>query len=48
MLKHEVMSILPLVRDATAISDELSKSCSFEIVIVSAIARGLTEGRNEV
>jgi len=47
-LKHEVLSILPLVRDATAIAEDLSKGYKFEVVIVSPLARGLSEGRNEV
>ncbi|KAF6041292.1 hypothetical protein EB796_000454 [Bugula neritina] len=47
-LKHEVLSILPLVRDATAIAEDLSKGYKFEVVIVSPLARGLSEGRNEI
>ncbi|XP_067932196.1 kinesin-like protein KIF28P [Watersipora subatra] len=47
-LKHEVLTIIPLVRDANAISSELFKHCKFEQLLVSALSRGLLEGRTEV
>jgi len=47
-LKQEVLMMMPLVRDANAIATELKRNCKVEIVLVSALAKGKTEGRTEV
>ena len=40
--------MIPAVEEANAISEELDKKVKFEIVVISAKARGLQTGRTEV
>ena len=40
--------MIPALEEANAISEELDKKVKFEIVVLSAKARGLTSGRTEV
>ena len=47
-LKQEVLQIIPLVREANDISEELEKNCTFHEMLVSALTRGLYEGRTKV
>ena len=43
------MSIMQLVQDVNAIAEDMGKQVTFNIVLVSAAARGLEEGgRTEV
>ena len=40
--------MIPGIEEANAISEELDKKVKFEIVVMSAKARGLASGRTEV
>lgn len=48
LLKQSVISVMKEVTEANIIADEFNKDCHFDIVLVSALARGLDEGRTEV
>mgnify|MGYP001795501213 FL=1 len=43
-----MISVMKEVTEANIIADEFNKDCHFDIVLVSALARGLDEGRTEV
>lgn len=47
LLREDLADLMPMVNEANAISEELDKKVSFEVVVVSAKARGLPEGRPE-
>lgn len=47
LLREDLADLMPMVNEANAISQELDKKVSFEVVVVSAKARGLPEGRPE-
>eukprot|EP00048_Salpingoeca_helianthica_P001914 m.52729 g.52729 ORF g.52729 m.52729 type:complete len:981 (-) comp11792_c0_seq1:836-3778(-) len=48
LLQEELISILPHVNEANAISEEIDAKKSFEIVLISAAARGLRDGPTQV
>ncbi|XP_006815172.1 kinesin-like protein KIF28 [Saccoglossus kowalevskii] len=48
LLQEDLVDMLPAVEEANAISEELDRKVKFEIVVISAKARGLTSGRTEV
>lgn len=48
VLQEEIISLLPHVNEANAISDELGKSMFFELVLISAAARGEKNGKTKV
>lgn len=48
ILEEDLIKILPQVYQANAMSDELKKNTSHEIMLVAPQARGLKEGRTEV
>lgn len=47
LLREDLADLMPMVNEANAISQELDKKASFEVVVVSAKARGLPDGRPE-
>lgn len=47
LLREDLADLMPMVNEANAISQELDKKVSFEVTVVSAKARGLSEGRPE-
>ncbi|XP_077993433.1 kinesin-like protein KIF28 [Glandiceps talaboti] len=48
LLQEDLVDMLPAVEEANAISEELDKKITFEIVVISPKARGLASGRTEV
>ncbi|XP_063685490.1 kinesin-like protein KIF28P [Bolinopsis microptera] len=48
LLQEDLISLMPMVNEANAISVELDKKKLFEIVLVAPQARGLSKGRTEV
>ncbi|XP_033624378.1 kinesin-like protein KIF28P [Asterias rubens] len=48
LLQEDLVELIPAVEEANAISEELDQKCKFEIVVMSAKARGLAHGRTEV
>ena len=48
LLQEDLISLMPMVNEANAISVELDKKKLFEIALVSPQARGLSKGRTEV
>ena len=48
LLQEDLVEMIPALEEANAISEELDKKVKFEIVVLSAKARGLTSGRTEV
>lgn len=48
LLQEDLVEMIPGIEEANAISEELDKKVKFEIVVMSAKARGLTSGRTEV
>lgn len=42
IIQEQVLEILPMVSEVNAISEELEKYRSFEVVLLSAAARGST------
>ncbi|KAK3697535.1 hypothetical protein QZH41_019774, partial [Actinostola sp. cb2023] len=47
LLQEDLVDLVPMVEEANAISMELDRKVSFEVVVMSAKARGLNEGRAE-
>ena len=47
-LQEAVLSVMPLVSGANDMAEDIQKPVKFEIVLVSAEARGLEDGRTEV
>ena len=48
LLQEDLISVMPMVNEANAISEELDKKKTFEIALVSPQARGMSKGRTEV
>ncbi|XP_072032274.1 LOW QUALITY PROTEIN: kinesin-like protein KIF28P [Amphiura filiformis] len=48
LLQEDLVEMIPALEEANAISEELDKKVKFEIVVMSAKARGLASGRTEV
>eukprot|EP01135_Chromosphaera_perkinsii_P006545 Nk52_evm17s539 gene=Nk52_evmTU17s539 len=48
LLQEDLITLMPMVNEANAMSEELNKKVYFEIVLMSPAARGLTEGRTEI
>jgi hypothetical protein len=48
ILQDDLVSLMPHVNEANAMSEELNKKAYFEIILVSAAARGLKSGLTEV
>ena len=48
MLQQEVMSLMQLTQDVNAMAEDMDRCSMFEIMLVSAEARGLETGRTEV
>ena len=48
LLQEDLISLMPMVNEANAISLELDKKKLFDIALVSPQARGLSKGRTEV
>lgn len=48
VLQEEVVQLLPMVNEANAMSDELTKKVQFELALISPQARGLKDGKTEV
>ena len=48
LLQEDLISLMPMVNEANAISEELDKKKSFEIALVSPQARGMSSGRTIV
>eukprot|EP00911_Craspedida_sp_UC1_P002218 UC1_evm1s1692 len=48
LIQEELIALMPHVNEANAMAQELRKSKIFEIVLVSAQARGLKSGRPEI
>lgn len=48
VLQEEVVQLLPMVNEANAMSEELTKNVTFELALISPQARGLKEGKTEV
>jgi hypothetical protein len=48
LLRDDLVSLVPMVHEANAMSEELNKKVHFEITLVSPQARGQKDGRTEV
>ncbi|XP_064648285.1 kinesin-like protein KIF28P isoform X2 [Lineus longissimus] len=48
LLQEDLVTILPMLNEANAMSEELDKKVKFECALISPQARGLREGRTEV
>ncbi|EDO42435.1 predicted protein, partial [Nematostella vectensis] len=48
LLQEDLIQLVPMVNEATAMAEELGKKVRFEVMLVSPQARGLKEGRTEV
>ncbi|KXJ25651.1 Kinesin-like protein KIF1A [Exaiptasia diaphana] len=47
LLQEDLVDLVPMVEEANAISMELDRKVSFEVVVMTAKARGLSEGKSE-
>ena len=48
VLQQEVMSLMQLTQDVNAMAEDMDRCSMFEIMLVSAEARGQENGRTEV
>ncbi|XP_050405632.1 kinesin-like protein KIF28P isoform X1 [Patella vulgata] len=48
LLKEDIVELMPAVEECNSISEELDKKMKFELMVVSAEARGELKGRTEV